>query len=260
MRCSIIGGAERVRQGRRMARLRLDEGTIQVWFADLDVDAAPLRSAWALLSADERHRAAGYRVVRSRSRFVLRRALLRTILGRYLGRRPAGIRFRLGTWGKPFVDSQADGWLRFNVSHCRGGALFAVTRDTEVGVDLERPRPGFDCEGFVDRYFSPAERADFGRLRPSIRTAAFFNAWTRKESYVKALGSGLTVALDQFTVSMAPGRPARLIESNVSGEPAAGWTMEELPEVPGCAAAVTVPRPGCRVEYATWPPVWNRDD
>jgi 4'-phosphopantetheinyl transferase len=70
--------------------------------------------------------------------------------------------------------------------------------------------------------------------------AAFFACWTRKEAYLKALGDGLAVPLDQFSVSVAPGEPARLL--GVAGKPgeAARWSMLELRPSPGYVAALVV--------------------
>src|SRR5207237_5593023 len=134
--------------------------------------------------------------------------LLRWILGAYLGREPATLPFRYNDYRKPSLAEGDD--VQFNLAHSDGLALLAVARGREVGLDLERVRPEVAGEEIAERYYSPAEVAAFRALPPSERERAFFACWTRKEAYLKALGRGLTVPLEGFEVTLAPGEPPGL--------------------------------------------------
>ena len=76
-------------------------------------------------------------------------------------------------------------------------------------------------------------------LRKS-RQKAFFNCWTRKEAYIKAIGKGLTLPLDQFDVSLAPGESASLLNAEGAPEEASRWSLKALTPAPGYVAALAV--------------------
>lgn len=209
----------------------------------------PVRLPFETLSAEESARAALYRFARDRQRFLAGRALLRALLGRYLGVEPAEVRLRQGPRGKPALERQEDpGGLRFNLSHSDGLALYAVTRGREVGVDVERVRPDVEWERLAERFYSPAEVTALKSLAlsrhpeaPALACArAFYSAWTRKEAYLKAKGEGLAASLDSFTVSLAPGEPPRLLD--VEGDPGetSRWSLRELLPAPGFVGALAV--------------------
>src|SRR5260370_493417 len=91
-----------------------------------------------------------------------------------------------------------DASLRFNLSHSHSLALYAITHQRELGVDLEFIRPEVVEEPIAERFFSAAEDAVLRCLPASLQPEAFFNCWTRKEAYIKAKGEGLTIPLDAF--------------------------------------------------------------
>jgi 4'-phosphopantetheinyl transferase len=224
-----------------------------VWCASLDPPGGPSRALARTLSSEESSRADRFRFPRDRDRFIVGRGLLRAILGRYLGMEPERIEFRYGPRGKPALSTVpgVEG-LRFNLSHSQGLALFALTRDREIGVDLEFIRPLHEVEGIADRFFSPREVAEWRALRGDQRRQAFFNCWTRKEAYLKATGDGLAVPLDGFDVSLAPGKPARLRSVAALPREASRWWLCELAPPAEWAAALAVEGGACRVRYGSW--------
>src|SRR5438128_2285664 len=124
------------------AHLDLADQEIHVWRAWLDELAPDLPSFTETLSASERNRAARFQFERDRNRFILRRGLLRRILGRYLNLDPAQLSFTYEARGKPSLAGTVDApTIHFNLSHSEGLALFAVTRSAPFGIDLERVRP-----------------------------------------------------------------------------------------------------------------------
>jgi 4'-phosphopantetheinyl transferase len=207
---------------------------VHVWRIGLDAPDDAVRRVEHTLSADEQARADRYHFPRDRARFILGRAGLRACLARYLGIEPADVRFQYGPEGKPglALEGTPQG-LRFNLAHSAGLALLGVARDRELGIDIEALRPMDDADGVAARICSARELADYRALPDSERLLAFFRCWTRKEAYVKALGRGLSMALDRCQVSLRPGEPPRLLE--VDGNPAEveRWSLCELHPAPG---------------------------
>jgi 4'-phosphopantetheinyl transferase len=205
------------------------------------LDGAPADAA--ALSDDERRRAARLVMPGHGARFVAARAGLRRILADFLGRDPTALRFGLGPHGKPHVEDAAD--LAFNLSHSDNLAAAAVTRGMPVGVDIERIRPVAD--GLAARFFARLESDALGRIAPAARTAAFHACWTRKEAYIKALGTGLATRLDSFAVSLDPSDPARLLWVDGDADAPRRWQMHGFTPAEGFAGAIAAPGTGWQV-------------
>lgn len=221
---------------------------VHVYGATLDLDEARLSRMAHLLSDDEAARAARFCFEGDRRRFTAARGLLRTILARYVGAAPQDLHFVYGPHGKPALHHSTTD-VRFNVSHSCGIALFAVARDINVGIDVEGVRD-IDAEALASRYFSAAESRALLAVSQADQLLAFFNCWTRKEAYLKALGDGLGRPLDSFDVSPAPGAPARLLWTEDAAG-ASGWSIRALTPAPHFAAALAIPLPEFRLSCWT---------
>lgn len=103
--------------------------------------------------------------------------------------------------------------LRFNMSHSRGLVLLALTCGRELGIDVEYIRYDLKIWEIAARYFSPLEAATLRSLPINMQTEVFFAGWDRKEAYIKARGEGLSLALNQFSVSLTPVEPAVLLNT-----------------------------------------------
>ena len=214
---------------------------VHVWRVSLEQPPRSLERLLATLSLDEKERAERFHFDRDRNRFIAARGTLRSILGGYLSREPAEIRFCYGEHGKPFLEREIAGdKLRFNVSHSHELALFAVTEGRDLGVDLEWIRPDVAEEGIAERFFSADEVRVLRGLPAEIQGEAFFNCWTRKEAYIKAIGEGLSMPLSRFVVSLAPGEAPCLLSANGSADHSevTRWTFRELSPGTGYKAAV----------------------
>ncbi|PYS89539.1 MAG: 4'-phosphopantetheinyl transferase [Acidobacteria bacterium] len=219
------------------AALSLAEHEVHVWRAALDQPAATVQALLQTLTPDERGRAERFHFPTHREHFVVARGVLRNILSRYLKVEPGTLRFRYGQYGKPALRGDE---LRFNVAHANGLALYAVTRRREVGLDLEYATEDCASTQLAERFFSRKEVEMLRALPPANYRAGFFNCWTRKEAYLKARGTGLSVELNQFDVSLAPGEPASLLSSRENAQEVARWSMRELAPGPRYAAALVV--------------------
>jgi len=223
---------------------------VHVWRAYLDVPAARVESLQRTLAAEELRRAKRYRFQKDRDRFVVARGFLRAILSEYLRTEPSQLRFRYNAHGKPeLLDGQG---LRFNMSHSDGLALYAICRDREIGIDLERIRPELPGQEIAERFFSPREVVSLRALPEGMQADAFFACWTRKEAYLKARGQGIVLGLDQFDVSLSPGEPAALLRVIGHPEEAARWSLQELRPAAGYIAAVAVEGHGWELRCWRW--------
>jgi 4'-phosphopantetheinyl transferase len=228
------------------AEVVLSSGDVHVWTADLDQPVHYRRWLARTLSVDERARANRFHFESDRRRFVAGRGLLRVILSRYLATKPDRLAFCYGPHGKPEVaasQGEDDTTIRFNYSHSRGLALYAVARGRRIGVDLEILRPIPEADQIAAHFFSPRENAALRALPASQQCEAFFNCWTRKEALVKAVGDGLTRSVEQIDVTLVPGEPAMLnsvdgIDSNP--HEAARWRLQALFPARGFVAALAV--------------------
>jgi 4'-phosphopantetheinyl transferase len=220
------------------ASASLEVGDVHVWRINLDRDQAGVQRLRALLSGDELDRAARFHFEADRRRHIVSHGASRSILGHYLGRPAARIGFKYSDYGKPDLDHDTD--IAFNLAHSGMIALIAVTRGVLVGVDVELVRPDIDLVEIAERYFSPRENRVLRSLPPEQQCQCFFDCWTRKEAYIKALGAGLSIPLDRFDVANAPGEPARLIEDRLDPMMSRRWVIKELPVPEGYVAAAAV--------------------
>jgi 4'-phosphopantetheinyl transferase len=221
--------------------LRLPEDEVQLWRVDLEAIGAE-ESRWQqVLSADERNRAARFHFARDRQHYTAARALLRLILAGYLGVEPTEIAFSYSKKEKPsLAPEHSASNLTFNLSHSGGVALYAFSRVREVGIDIELARRDFDVQGIARRFFSAHEQEQLSSLPADERESAFYRCWTRKESYVKATGDGLSLPLSQFDVSLERGSANALVATRPDPAEAARWLLREVPAGEGYDAAVCV--------------------
>jgi 4'-phosphopantetheinyl transferase len=227
--------------------------SFDVWRIPLNGDDGRTLEYSTVLSPDEVDRADRFHFDVHRARYVNCRGSLRHILGRYLHRAPAQIRFRYEVNGKPeLVDEQNEQQLRFNVSHCSDLALLAVTCKRAVGVDVELLRDQPDCLELAKRYFSQREYEDLLTLNGEARQRAFFACWTRKEAFVKACGAGLSYPLSEFSVSVLPDRPARIEEARPGSHAALNWSLVSLEPEEKYVGAVVFEGPSCTVKRWHW--------
>lgn len=228
--------------------LPLRAGEVHLWRVDLAATADGEPRWLEILSSDEQARAARFHFARDRRRFATTRALLRIVLASYLGSEPQELVFSYSEKGKPFLEPQSrDDRLEFNVSHSGELALMAFSRERQLGVDVEQIRENLDPASIARRYFSQNEQKQLAALEPTERYGGFFRCWTRKEAYIKARGDGLSLSLDSFDVSLAPGDHNALLSSRADGTEVTGWSLQDLSVAGQYAAALCVRGQGWRL-------------
>jgi 4'-phosphopantetheinyl transferase len=214
---------------------------VHVWSIDLNLDRDRINEFSQFLTAPERQRAAKFINPTHGDRWIVARGYLRQILSQYLDLTPAQIVFKYSEQGKPALEGHE---IQFNLSHSRDRAVYGISAKDPIGIDLEyiHPLPAADL---VDRFFSPTEQAIFHNLPIDIQQAAFFHAWTQKEAYLKACGTGLSTPLDRIEVSIDPSTPAAIISAPTGGI----WRIQKLEISPDYASAIVVGGDFDLIEY-----------
>ena len=225
------------------------ERAVQIWIADLDsVPSNEIAELTALLDGAERNRAARFHFERDRQHYLAAHGLLRQLLGSSLDRSASELIFEYGPNGKPAI-AEIDNRgrrLRFNLSHSSGWAMFALTWEGEVGIDLEAishlKSNNDELFGLAGRILSPREMTNWRSLsNPQTRRTAFLRAWMRKEAYAKAIGKGVAVELRHIELVLDAAAPKTSLLVNLSPQGKARaleWAIHDLPAPEGFAAAL----------------------
>jgi 4'-phosphopantetheinyl transferase len=216
-------------------------GAVAVVLARLDVGPEAVRESSTLLSEAERHKVCRFSFARDRRRFIIARARLRQLLGERLGVRPESVELVYGERGKPALSRRfAASDLHFNVSHSDDIAVYAFSSGREIGIDVEAVRTIPDADEIAKRFFSRRENEAYLALDSLEKPLGFFNCWTRKEAFIKALGDGLCYPLDRIQVSLVPGEPARILRVGSTAGNKCGWTLHSFLAGPGLVGAIVV--------------------
>jgi 4'-phosphopantetheinyl transferase len=228
---------------------------IHVWRIGLAWPDVVVNSLKVCLSGEETNRAASFHFARDQRRFVIHRAILRRLLASYLGSRAEVVRLLPGLNGKPFVSGQdmPEG-IRFNCSHSGDLGLIVIAQGCELGVDLEQHRHLNDAEDLAKAFFSDSEIKELNDLPRSLKTVGFFNCWTRKEAFVKAIGLGLSFPLNRFSVSLTPGQPAALLDVAEDHEAMKKWTIASLDVGVDYSVALVFEGRNVKIRYLEWSP------
>jgi 4'-phosphopantetheinyl transferase len=240
--------------------LQLEADEIHVWQANLDLPKKWLTHFASTLSVDELQRSERLVFTVDRHRFISARGILRSIIADYLAANPSQVRFSYNEYGKPaLTEINAEKMLCFNVSHSGNRALFVFSIGRELGVDIEKISKDERLLDIVEIYFAPGEIASLRALPKELQYQGFFNCWTRKEAFIKARGMGLSIALDSFEVSLAPGDKPLLLSSR---GPLAilDWKVRSL-NVGVCYTAALVFSGDCaRLRNLDWNSIRGSDD
>jgi 4'-phosphopantetheinyl transferase len=224
--------------------LMLSERDIHIWTVELDLSHQQVAEFDRFLTAQERQRAAKFINPIHGNRWTIARGYLRQILGKYINLTPDAIVFNYGQQGKPAVEAQD---IQFNLSHSADRAVYAISAKHPVGIDLEQIHP-LPAADLVDRFFSSAEQIIFHSLPVDLQQAAFFHAWTQKEAYLKACGTGLSTPLAQIEVSIDPRTPAAIISAPITGI----WQIEKLAISTEYASAIVIGGEYDEIKYLTF--------
>ena len=166
------------------------------------IDEDGLAAAVALLSDEERERLERLRRPEDRRDYAVAHALLRQTLASSGSRAAADWQFTTDDRGRPGL---VNGQLAFSLSHTRGLVACAVATAGQVGLDVEAVRP-IEAAQIADDFFSPQEQRELDLLDAPAAALRFFDCWTLKEAYSKAIGAGLDLPLNATSFMLADKR------------------------------------------------------
>lgn len=217
--------------------MELPEKEAHIWYFNLDQASKKLVYVETLLSNDEIEKANKFKFEKDCQISMLARALLRLISSIYLDLESSEISFKYTEYGKPYYDFPTS--MRFNVSHSGCGIALAFVRKGEIGVDIERINNDFDVLSISENFFSAAEINALQRLPKNEQVSGFYRCWTRKESFIKAKGSGLSFPLHSFTVSLRD-KDAALLKTEWNPSEKENWNLFSFVPEKNYIGALTV--------------------
>ena len=234
----LCQNAPRLDQGKDAMRdqeMTAPEQDIDVWLAVEDeIDEAARAGFGALMTAAEREQQQRFRFDHDRSRYLITRGMVRTVLSQYADIAPADWTFECNDYGRPHIAPRHGEAcaLSFNISHSRGLIALAVARHRALGVDVEQLTQRPVSMDIAQRYFAPVEVADLARVPQAGQQDRFFEYWTLKESYIKARGMGLSIPLDQFAFHYPHEHAVQLTVDPALGDDAGRWRFWQCRPTP----------------------------
>lgn len=232
--------------------IALGSGEIHLWLAFYEkINDERLHVAYrALMNDAEKEQETRFYFAQDRRRYLVTRALVRTVLSQYALVTPEDWVFSTNKYGRPEVANGAasDERLSFNISHTQGLIVLGVTGQRALGVDVENVRARQVSIDIADRFFAPAEVAALSAVPPDQQQDRFFEYWTFKESYIKARGMGLSIPLDKFSFHYPHDRAVDIAIHPELTDDAARWQFWQFRPTPEylvavCAERLDIPSP-----------------
>jgi 4'-phosphopantetheinyl transferase len=174
--------------------IEISHDEVHVWHTSLVVSDDELEHHNTLLSPDERRYAERFTNDSTKLQFVVGRAKLRELLGRYANQHPHDLRFGITREGKPFLASARE--FEFNLTHSGEIVIYGVGRSRPVGVDVEHIKPIPRALELSKRYMAPEEHELVASASPDERDRTFLSLWVKREGSGKAYGVGIWKVLE----------------------------------------------------------------
>ncbi len=232
--------------------LTIHEGIVHIWLVDIEKEACNHEYLSGLLSNNELERSKRFIFDKDKKRFIITHGILRLILSRYIHLDSKTIYFAREKKGKPVIKNPENNDIRFNLSHSGKYIIYALTRGREVGIDIQYMKDMPDSDRIVKRFFSNKEINEYFELPAAIRKRAFFTCWTRKEALIKAIGEGLNMPLNSFSVSPNPGIKSKIEihDGRFSGRQ---WSLEDVRlNDMNYVSSIAVEGRGFKIIYWNW--------
>jgi 4'-phosphopantetheinyl transferase len=185
---------------------------------------------------------AHYRHAERQNLYIHQRLILKQLLSGYLNTPGRQINIALHAHGKPYLP---DHHLFFNLSHTGLHLAIAISNVDNIGIDIERVNPKKDVLRLAKRFFTPAEHRYLNTLPAEQQHQAFYQLWTKKEAFVKAVGRGLALGLNQFEIALPEGESLSHIP-NLYGQ-AQQWRIQEFSPDQDTCGALVYPAINCRI-------------
>ena len=226
--------------------IRLAPEEIHLWLADYQaIDDGDLHAAYReMLSPAEREQEPRFYFSRDRKRYLVTRALVRSVLSRYFPIAPENWSFETNAYGRPEAANKEarEACLSFNISHTHSLIVLGVTKGRALGVDVENFRARAVSLDIARCYFAPQEVRDLAGAPLHKQQRRFFEYWTFKESYIKARGMGLSLPLDKFSFHYPDDGAVRIAIHPELADDAGRWQFWQFRPAPQYLLAVCAER------------------
>ena len=234
--------------GKVNAIISLTPEEIHLWLAFYDeiTDERLLSDYLALLNSAEKEQQSRFYFAKDRLRYLVTRALVRTVMSRYVAIDPKEWVFSTNAYGCPEI-SNVQGrevFLSFNISHTDSLIVLGVTRRRALGVDVENFRAREVSIDIADRYFAPSEVTALNNVPPQQQQYRFFEYWTFKESYIKARRMGLSLPLDKFSFHYPNDHALEIAIDPELADDAGRWQFWQFQPRPQYLVAICAERVG----------------
>ncbi|HAC65694.1 MAG TPA: peptide transporter [Cyanothece sp. UBA12306] len=227
--------------------LTLTPSVVDLWIMSLQLASKEVEQRWQILNNEEQIKAKKFNFEKHKRRFIVARSTLKMILGQYLKIPPQKIKFDYSSRGKPRLSDQlGNNQLQFNTSHSEELAIYGVTLDRLIGVDIEYIRPMKDAKQLAKRFFCDQEYQQINNLTSPQLEKAFFQLWTGKEAYFKATGEGISGGLDQVQICLQNNPKLIALPPNQSK---LNWFFSSFIPSPGYQGAIVVAEDDCQLNY-----------
>jgi 4'-phosphopantetheinyl transferase len=193
-------------------------------------DESLLSALRGLLDEAERKQELRFHFAEDRRRYLVTRALVRTVLSKYVSIAPQAWVFRANGYGRPVIANEIDAGLSlsFNITHAQGLIILAIAWNCEIGVDTENTRRRVMALDLADRFFAPSEVSELYGLPPHRQHQRFLEYWTLKESYIKARGMGLSIPLSEFSFHFPKDEHVEIVTDLKQGDSSRFWQFTQL--------------------------------
>lgn len=203
--------------------MKIKEKNVEVIYTFINDNLEKYEYYRSLLNKEELDKADRYYFQKDRNCYTVARGLLRIFIAEYLNINPKNTEFKYNEFGKPFIENSD---IEFNISHSGDIIIFAFTLNNKIGVDIEFMKDKVKFKEIIHRFFSENEIKEFLTVEEEKQKEAFFNGWSRKEAYIKAVGKGLGIPLNSFDVSLDPDQEVKIkaIDGNINHS----WYLYDL--------------------------------
>ena len=232
--------------------IELKPDSVHIWSVHISQNKSNLTYFWDLLSTDEQKKANAFYFSKDKNCSIIARGVLRELLGSYLKIDPKHIEFQYGKNGKPMFGNPEN--IEFNISHSGDVIIFGFTKNNEIGIDVEYIKQDPELLEIASNFFSDEEVKSLYELDTSERLLGFFNCWTRKESFIKAKGDGLSFPLKEFVVSLSPYKKTALLKTKWDANEKSKWVLESFVPSSGYVGAIAVQGRIKSLHYLKWNP------
>lgn len=185
----------------------MDTNSVDIYYCQFSKNVEHFEILFELLDQEEKERALRFYFEKDKISFTIARAFLKLIISKYQKVNPKDIKFTYNQYGKSYLDGSN---LYYNLSHSKDFSLYGFSYLGELGIDIEFMKEKIDFKNIIKRFFSENEIKDFLTLPDFLQREAFFNGWSRKEAYIKAVGRGLNIPLDSFDVELRPNQEVKI--------------------------------------------------